>query len=326
MPQRTNPFQDLVTLIQESLAPVGAKITPSAMVPGPSSGSLREIDVLVETAVGPYSIKIAVEAKDEGRKIDATKMEAIIGKYRSRGGILVNKVVVVSHSGFTAEAEVRAIDEDIDLFTVEEAEKLDWKKYLPMTFNLHFDPFPLSIEYNPSLPSEVDAATAFNHGRFICRCHGYDYGTPHFWMHQFIFKNILPNPTVVEKMHQVAINGKGKADLHVTMQMNHTLRINGQDYPLNSITMHFRYVHTSCTMTSKMYQMSGQSGQSTTVIHSQGSVGLFDIKMLLPMGTPEGRGILKIEGKPTVDTEEYKGPYWRLEDGKWVEEGEKSES
>jgi hypothetical protein len=32
MPQRTNEFQELVTLIQHALAPVGAKMTPSAMV------------------------------------------------------------------------------------------------------------------------------------------------------------------------------------------------------------------------------------------------------------------------------------------------------
>ncbi len=34
MPKRCNDFQDLVTLIQEALVPQGAKVTPSAMVPG----------------------------------------------------------------------------------------------------------------------------------------------------------------------------------------------------------------------------------------------------------------------------------------------------
>src|SRR5947209_8616319 len=105
MPKRCNDFQNLVTLIQEALVPLGAKVTPSAMVPGPSSGTLREIDILIETPVGPYDIKIAVEAKDEGRKMDATKIEAIIGKYRGRGSLVVNKVVVVAHRGFTEEAK-----------------------------------------------------------------------------------------------------------------------------------------------------------------------------------------------------------------------------
>jgi hypothetical protein len=80
MPKRCNEFQDLVTLIQEASVPRRAKVTPSALVPEPSSGTLREIDILVGTPVGPYGIKIPVEAKDEGRKMDATKMAAIIGK------------------------------------------------------------------------------------------------------------------------------------------------------------------------------------------------------------------------------------------------------
>lgn len=85
MPKRSNSFQDLVTLIQEALVPLGATVTPSAMVPSKTSGNLREIDVLIETAVGPYSIRIAVEVKDEGRKLDATRIETIIGKYRGSG-------------------------------------------------------------------------------------------------------------------------------------------------------------------------------------------------------------------------------------------------
>lgn len=118
MPKRTNAFQELVTLIQEALVPVGATVTPSALVPAKTSGNLREIDVLVESAVGPYSIKIAVEAKDEGRKLDATKIEAIIGKYRGSGGLQVNKTIVVARNGFTSEARTRAEDEDIDLLTL----------------------------------------------------------------------------------------------------------------------------------------------------------------------------------------------------------------
>ena len=55
-------------MIERALAPRGAKITESALVPGIDEDDEREIDILIESALGPHIIKVAVEAKDEGRK------------------------------------------------------------------------------------------------------------------------------------------------------------------------------------------------------------------------------------------------------------------
>jgi len=108
MPQRTNEFQKLVALINIALAPNGAKVTESAMVHAPGFGELREIDVLIESEVGPYRIKVAVEAKDHKRKLNIQDIEAIIGKYCSSGSLAVEKVVVVSRRGFSKQAAKKA--------------------------------------------------------------------------------------------------------------------------------------------------------------------------------------------------------------------------
>ncbi len=100
MPKRTNEFQELVALVQRALAPEGAIVTESALVEDSSGANMREIDVLVDTTVGEYRIRIAVEAKDEGRPMDSTKFESIAGKYFLEGGVKVNKVVVITHRGF----------------------------------------------------------------------------------------------------------------------------------------------------------------------------------------------------------------------------------
>ena len=81
MPRRTNDFQELVSLVQKALVPSGAKVTDSPLVDVPGMSEPREIDVLIETAVGPYHMKIAVEAKDNRRKMDSTQFESLIGKY-----------------------------------------------------------------------------------------------------------------------------------------------------------------------------------------------------------------------------------------------------
>jgi hypothetical protein len=73
MPKRTNDFQQLVHMIQLAFAPTGAKVTESVL------DHTREIDVLIEAPVGPYHVKIAVEAKDQKRPLDVSVIEEMVG-------------------------------------------------------------------------------------------------------------------------------------------------------------------------------------------------------------------------------------------------------
>lgn len=131
MPKRTNDFQQLVLMIQQALVPEGAVVTESAMVGTTDGTTTREIDILIQSLVGPYTIRIAVEAKDESRKMDLTGFEAIIAKYLVDGGVNVNKVVVVAHSGFSESVKTRAKLLDVDLFTLSEAGTVDWTRLKP---------------------------------------------------------------------------------------------------------------------------------------------------------------------------------------------------
>jgi hypothetical protein len=45
MPRRTNDFQKLVFQIERQLAPLGAVVEESAMLPERGTGDLREVDV-----------------------------------------------------------------------------------------------------------------------------------------------------------------------------------------------------------------------------------------------------------------------------------------
>ena len=327
MPKRSNSFQDLVTLIQEALAPLGATVTPSAMVPSRTSGNLREIDVLVETSVGPYSIKIAVEAKDERRKLDATKIEAIIGKYRGNGALQVNKIVVIARNDYTPEARTRARDEDIDLLTVIEATSCQWYRLVPQSFQLNHPPIPVGFDLYPKLPKVVLESKWMQESRFICLCHGYDYGSPQFKMQQVLLHIVLPNKLVVDKMHDAAKNGgTGKSELHITMPVkNYVLRFGGKDYPAESATLHYRCVHATGLLTSSVYKLEDETGSQTAFVHSEGTVGGNKIKILMPLDRLDSRGIIKIESPPRSD-DATKGHSWTLINGVWVESSTNQET
>src|ERR1043166_3303433 len=175
MPQRTNDFQEVAALIQESLVPHGAKVTVSAMVPGSTSDDLREIDVFIEAKIGAFVMKIAVETKDESRLMDATKMEAIIGKYRSHGCVPTNKVVVISRRGFSDLAAKRAKDSDIEIMSLDEARLANWKARIPGQFNLHLGPFPTAFIVEPALPIVIEPNRLYREAKISC-AHGHNHG------------------------------------------------------------------------------------------------------------------------------------------------------
>jgi hypothetical protein len=145
MPARSNAFQELVALVERSLAPRGAKVTESALVPG-QDDHVREIDILIESSMGPYAITIAVEAKDESRRMDITKFESIIGKYLTQSGIRVNQVVVVSRSGFCKPVIKRAEREGIKLLTLEKAMGHEWAEHVPREMRISIGAHIAGIE------------------------------------------------------------------------------------------------------------------------------------------------------------------------------------
>ncbi|HUT23495.1 MAG TPA: restriction endonuclease, partial [Sumerlaeia bacterium] len=126
MPKRTNRFQEIVAAIEQAFAPKCARVNTSEMIRMKDIGVFREIDVTVEVGPSHRRVKIAVEAKDHGRKLDVTAIETIIGKYRGQGCVPIDKVVVVASRGFTKTAHEKAKLEDITLLTLQETHEFDW--------------------------------------------------------------------------------------------------------------------------------------------------------------------------------------------------------
>jgi hypothetical protein len=123
MPKRTNEFQQLVAYIYSKVTPIGGKVTESAELAEDGSSVEREIDILIEHKVAGIELKLAVECRDRARDETVEWIDALIGKY-SR--LKVNKVVAVSSSGFSGEAERKAAAHGIDTITAEEAARVDW--------------------------------------------------------------------------------------------------------------------------------------------------------------------------------------------------------
>ncbi|HEY9625088.1 MAG TPA: restriction endonuclease [Crinalium sp.] len=125
MSRQGNEFQTVMKVLYEHMADAGAAVTESVELLEPTSGARREIDILIERIENGFPIRIAVECRDRATKDDVTWVDQVIGKYCD---LKINKVILVSSSGFTESARLKATAHNIEVCTVEVLLAKDWPK------------------------------------------------------------------------------------------------------------------------------------------------------------------------------------------------------
>lgn len=122
MPQRTNPFQQLIHDIHLQLHKGNALVTESKFLRDRVTGVEREVDIAIEIETGPYRVVIGVECRAHGRKQDIEWVEQAYAKHQN----LTDKLILVSKSGFTKEAIHTAEILGIETITLVEGQPIDW--------------------------------------------------------------------------------------------------------------------------------------------------------------------------------------------------------
>jgi hypothetical protein len=271
MPKRTNEFQKLVSLVQRAFAPKGAKVTDSAMVDVPGQPEQREIDVLIETAGEPYNIKIAVEAKDESRKMDQTRFEALLGKYFTEGSIKVDKLVVVTHRGFydSVLERAKAFGGRVELLTYHEAENNKWAQLWPKTIQFRIAPHLTGFSFSPPVP-DVPIARLLKEGHVYCS-HGTCCGSPVDFAKHVLRNHVLPGrPQLFQELNTAAMshaNGQQFAVFNypISADHEHFLLIDGKTLPLKEFSFAIHVVNSRGKMLYKCCEVTSSKGNDGNV-------------------------------------------------------------
>jgi hypothetical protein len=127
VPKRTNEYQKLVLAINKHLASSNAIVTESKMLYDPVSEQDREIDILIEDNSGPYKLTIGIECTAKSRPIGVSVIEQLITKHKNVG---IQKIVIVSKSGFTVSAQKFAEKMQIDAISFGQALSQSWPSFL----------------------------------------------------------------------------------------------------------------------------------------------------------------------------------------------------
>lgn len=122
MPKRSNAFQQVVTLLHEQFAG-GGIVTESKLLPDSRTGKRREVDIVIEAPVVEYPIIMSIECIDHNRPASVEWVEQMMAKHAD---LPTNKLVLVSRSGFTRQAQQKADALYITTLALARAEATDW--------------------------------------------------------------------------------------------------------------------------------------------------------------------------------------------------------
>lgn len=102
-----------------------------------------EVDIVIDTTVSGYPISVAIECISESRPATVEWVNEMKGKHDS---LPSDKLVLVSQSGFTANARGKAIAYGFEPLTLSDAENANWANYVTSLANLRFAGFSFTIE------------------------------------------------------------------------------------------------------------------------------------------------------------------------------------
>jgi hypothetical protein len=125
MPARSNEFQRLITIIEQFINPPDATVTESKELLDKIVNRMREVDIVIEGRIGSHSIIVGIECTggDESRPATLEWVEQMWGKHQS---LPTDKLILVSQSGFSKSASLKAEWLGIKTYTLAEAENVDW--------------------------------------------------------------------------------------------------------------------------------------------------------------------------------------------------------
>ena len=131
MPQRTNHFQRLVTLVHEHLSKDWV-VTESEFLTHRLSGEEREVDIVLKNSVGIHDLIISIECTDRKRKAGSEWIEAMFCKHQF---LETSKLILWSASAFYKPAIILAEKYGVELVSQEDPSLFEWAIFSKMLRN-----------------------------------------------------------------------------------------------------------------------------------------------------------------------------------------------
>lgn len=262
----TNDYQKLVKIVEEALHSKKAKILESVQVQPLGLEEDREIDVLVEEDVGPYKMKIALEATDLGEKLGLAKFDSLCQKYTGPGRVAVDKFVIVTRRGYTSGVEEKAKLLGVELVTLDTA--LDGKTDVFSSTPPHV----CLVAFEPAIPAT--AVELMEKAKFRL-----EEGEMHSVLcvaHRAIRDLVLPKtPTLFREMGIAALKSEKRVhhqSYEFGLNEGATIIFNDIEYPVRKMTVRLHQGAEKSGERTELDRVSSQNG-AAKIIHMKSKMG-----------------------------------------------------
>lgn len=127
MPKRSNDFQKIILYLQSLSSPT-FEVKESHFLKDSITGQMREVDIIIESNTAGYESIVSIEVIGwKTKKGDIEWVERMACKHAT---LPTTKLVLVSKSGFTKNALIKANFLNIVALTIEEALTADWDNFV----------------------------------------------------------------------------------------------------------------------------------------------------------------------------------------------------
>lgn len=119
-------LENIITAIEKSL-PSQGKVIPNYRVKDKETGRSRQIDIAIINKDAYREIFCMIEVKDLSRRVVSPDIEKLKGIKES---VNAHKAIIVSRSGFSKPAIIKAKIHSIETLTFEDIDKVNWFEWI----------------------------------------------------------------------------------------------------------------------------------------------------------------------------------------------------
>src|SRR5262249_45994851 len=136
-------------------------------------------------------------------------------------------------------------------------------------------------------------------GRFVCKCHGNDTGSPLQWAEWLLRTQVLPNTDLLAQIDAEAKERNGSLMLSFPWPVsNHMLAFEGEQHSIAQLRVHIGYTSSSGAVKWSSYNRSDQNEASKIIDHMEAVFGGQRMRVVFPNGPKSEKIVLRMDAVP----------------------------
>jgi hypothetical protein len=152
----------------------------------------------------------------------------------------------------------------------------------------------------PVIPNK-DGKDPLSDGRFVCKCHGNDKGSPLQWAQWLFQTQVLANPDLLAEFETEAKQRNGSVMMSLPCPMNnHMLAFEGEQHSIDELKIHIHYVSGTGPVNWCSYNRSDENQTSKTIDYMEAVLGGQRMRVVFPNGPKSEKIVLRIDAAPVA--------------------------